>query len=83
MTNEQTLEKKLQPIRRYLQGLNLFIYCNLITEMQMYSYTKEREKCHEESLQKSTRPRVKVDHQIHIIQLRFTLSNKKNKTKTN
>lgn len=55
----------------------LFIYCNLITEMQMYSYNKEREKCHEESRQKSTRPNVKVDHQKHIIQLRFTNKKKK------
>ena len=61
----------------------LFIYCNLITEMQMHGYNKEWEKCHEERLQKNTRPHVKVDHQIHIIQLRFTLSNKKKKTKTN
>ena len=57
----------------------LFIYCNLITEMQMYGCNQEREKCHEESLQKSTRSNVKVDHQIHIIQLRFTLSDKKKK----
>ena len=49
----------------------------------MYSYNKEREKCYEESLQKSTRPHVKVDHQINIIQLRFTLSNEKKKTKIN
>ena len=51
MTNEQTLEKKITADTT-ISSRASFIYCNLITEMQMYSYNKEREKCYEDKNKK-------------------------------
>ena len=80
MTSEQTLKKNYSQYDDILKGL--FIYYNLITEIQMYWYNKEKEKSHDESLQKGNRPHVKANHQIHFIQLRYMLSKeKKKKTK--